>query len=236
MCVLTYIPLGDSGFVVTSNRDENEKRKRAIHPKKIKFGKKEIICPIDPASNGTWIGTSKLYTMVLLNGAYKNHKSTPPYRQSRGRVIPDFLKIESPKSFFEIFEFQNMEPFTLVLFENQNRNKITEIRWDSIQKSIQEFDGTNPKIWSSATLYNEKAIKKRSNWFFTHLLNNELSANSVLKFHHEGGSFDKYDSIKLKRENGIQTQCITQIEIQTTEKTMFFEEIDSKNKSRYLIL
>ena len=235
MCVLTYIPLGNDGFVVTSNRDENEKRKRAIHPKKLKFGQKEIICPLDPDSNGTWIGTSKLFTMVLLNGGYKNHNSNPPYRQSRGKVILDFLKIESPEIFFRNFEFQNMEPFTLVLFENNNRKNITEIRWDSNQKTFNEFDGTTPKIWSSATLYSENAIKKRSNWFFDHLSNNDLSANSVLKFHHNGGSFDKYDSIKLKRENGIKTQCITQIEIQTTGKSMLFEEIDSKIKSRYLI-
>lgn len=237
MCVLTYVPIGKAGFIVTSNRDENIIRVKAKPPKKLKINGIEIFCPIDPLSNGTWIATSKTYTMVLLNGGYKNHEKKPKYRQSRGRIIMDFMKWNNPLDFFESFEFENMQPFTLVLFKNDDRNQITEIKWCSDKKFYTKFNGESAQIWSSATLYDSIAIENRKTWFFNHLakVQNEFSGKDILHFHQNGGQEDKENSIQLKRANGIQTVCITQIEIQPNVKSLIFNDLQTHTSKSFII-
>lgn len=237
MCVLTYVPVDNKGFIVTSNRDENIQRPRAIPPKKLKINGVEVFCPIDPSSKGTWIATTKCYTLVLLNGGNKKHKVAKNYRQSRGQVILEFLKWNDPHSFFDNFLFEEMEPFTLVLFKNDDRSDISEIKWCSGEKFIRQYDGENSLLWSSVTLYDQSAVEKRKSWFFDHLQNHNLdiSSESILEFHQNGGKEDPRDSIKLKREEGIETVCITQIEIYPNSKYLYFNNLTNNTSNRFII-
>lgn len=237
MCVLTYVPVAENGFIVTSNRDENIARPKAKPPKKIKINGIEVFCPVDPISKGTWIATSTCYTMVLLNGGYKKHEVKPSYRQSRGQVILEFTKWNDPETFLNNFDFNGMEPFTLVLFKNENRQEITEIKWCSGEKYITHLSGELPLIWSSATLYDQQAMDKRQSWFMDHLSKNlmEISSEIILDFHNTGGKQDLENSIKLKRKNGIETVCITQIEIYPTAKFLFYNDLENNTSNRFVI-
>jgi Transport and Golgi organisation 2 len=238
MCVLTYVPVADKGFIVTSNRDENIARPKANSPKKIKVNGVEVFCPIDPTSNGTWVATAKHYTMVLLNGGYRNHVSTANYRQSRGQVIAEFVKWNHPETFFKKFDFVGMEPFTLVLFKNEGRKEITEIKWCSNEKFITRLSGDTALIWSSATLYNQQATENRRSWFLEHLstISEKISGETILDFHYSGGKHDLENSIKLKRKGGIETVCITQIEVRPKTKSLFYFDMLAGKARRYIIL
>lgn len=227
----------NKGFIVTSNRDENISRPKARLPKKIKINGTEVFCPVDPISNGTWIATTKYYTLVLLNGGNKKHEVEPIYRQSRGQVIFEFTKWNNPETFLNNFAFDGMEPFTLVIFKNENREEITEIKWCSGQKKIQNLNGESALIWSSATLYDHYATENRKSWFIDHLSKHgdKISGETILDFHNNGGKQDLENSIKLKRPNGIETVCITQIEIYPEAKYLFYNDLENGKSNRFII-
>ena len=93
MCVLTYIPTENQGFILTSNRDEAVSRTLALPPKKYQLGGQYVFFPKDPQGDGTWIGSCGNYTLCLLNGGIEKHVPKPPYRKSRGKVILDPFKL-----------------------------------------------------------------------------------------------------------------------------------------------
>jgi hypothetical protein len=237
MCLLTFVPISNTNFLITSNRDENIKRTRAIPPKKYKFGGSELICPLDPASNGTWIGTNTKQTLVILNGGNKKHTYAPPYRQSRGKVILDFLQSESLASFVENYDFQGIEPFTLIKFKHENTLEVSELRWDENGKSLKRIDPTLPAIWSSVTLYTPKAISEREKYFenFLEAHSHDLNSKALLDFHHLRNDEDPENGNFMERPNGIQTINITQIEVSNQSKTMYFEEPISDFAQTYRI-
>ncbi|GBL36066.1 hypothetical protein EMGBS15_16610 [Filimonas sp.] len=93
MCTVTYLPVSSSSFILTHNRDEHHTRAIALLPEKKTMQDIEIIFPTDQQGGGTWIATSKEFTLCLLNGGFEKHIPSPPYRHSRGLVILDFLSI-----------------------------------------------------------------------------------------------------------------------------------------------
>ncbi len=237
MCLLTYVPLDSTNFLITSNRDENIKRIRAIPPKNYKFNGSKLICPLDPTSNGTWIATNSKYTLVILNGGITKHTYSPPYRKSRGKIIIDFLEFNSLTNFYENYDFSGIEPFTLLKFKHGSKLKISELRWDENGKNLKRLDPSVPAIWSSVTLYSPEAIANRKIHFESFLKENEkdLSGKSLLEFHHLKNDDDPENGNFMKRPNGIMTVNITQIEILNTSKTIYFEEPISDFEQKYWV-
>ncbi len=238
MCVLTYFPSSEDSFVLTSNRDEKVLRQMALPPKRIKIGNTTLIAPVDPISKGTWIATSKKFSIVLLNGGFVNHQSQPPYRISRGQVIVAFSSYTDTKDFFENFNFEGIEPFTLVIFDHNFQRKIHEIRWCNNQKHLRELDQNLPHIWSSATLYTAEATEKRKNWYFDLIQSNDnkLTAETILDFHINGGKEDKHDSIHLTRTDDLKTLSTTQISIDAEGHTMVYKDFLQHTSKSYRIL
>ena len=165
MCVLTYIPTDNQGFIFTNNRDEATTRAKAIPPRKYMIEGKRVFFPKDAQAGGTWIATSDDYTICLLNGAFENHKPTPPYRQSRGQIILDFFKFNTVDNFIANTAFEGIENFTLIIVHTKNNLQICEFRWDGKQLSYQAKDPTQSHIWSSSTLYPAEIRHQRESWF-----------------------------------------------------------------------
>ena len=92
MCTVTYIPLENGDFILTQNRDEDVKRPIATPPIDRTINGTKHLFPIDPQGKGTWIGISNTGRVAsLLNGGTEPYKHQPPYRQSRGKVILDYI-------------------------------------------------------------------------------------------------------------------------------------------------
>ena len=51
-----------------------------------------------------------------------------------------------------------IEPFTVVVLE---KNNLYECRWDGYEKYYKQLKKHRPYIWSSVTLYDNDAIRKR---------------------------------------------------------------------------
>ena len=83
MCTVTFLPLQNNNFILTSNRDEQRIRE-TIPPKKYKENGVDLFFPKDKIAGGTWIGTSSNKRLVcVLNGAFKKHKRKDYYKKSR---------------------------------------------------------------------------------------------------------------------------------------------------------
>ncbi|MBS1576676.1 MAG: NRDE family protein [Bacteroidetes bacterium] len=211
MCTVTYIPSNDRVFI-TSNRDEKSWRFPAIPPQEYDFLSGKIYYPKDANAGGTWLAVHENgNAIVLLNGGFKFHESKPPYRKSRGLILLDLIEHMSPFDFFRSINLGEIEPFTLVIWQDM---ELFECRWDGEKKYAKQIDKSIPHIWSSVTLYNEEIAKKRKEWFDVWLNSNtSFSQKDILHFHQFTGDGDSHNNLTMNRDGKIFTVSITGIEI-----------------------
>lgn len=210
MCTVSFLPLENNDFILTSNRDETPLRK-TIAPDFYTENNAALLYPKDAFAGGTWIGTSNQKRVIcLLNGAFEKHQRKEFYRKSRGIIVTELLAVEDAVSEIQQTNFIDIEPFTLVLIDFKNELKIFELVWDGQNKHFQQLEHT-PKIWSSATLYNEDMKLERQAWFADWLQENKVfSKNKILSFHKDSSKGTKETAVKMKR-TFVETVSITSI-------------------------
>jgi hypothetical protein len=211
MCTVSFIPSGNSYFF-TSSRDEQAERPLADLPELYEMDGHTLLFPKDPRAGGSWIAVNELgHLGVLLNGAVKAHRPEPPYRKSRGLVLPDLIARSSSIDAFEDADFSGIEPFTVILFEDR---QLWSGKWDGRMKWTESLDSHKPQIWSSVTLYDPAAVMDRENWF-----NSWMAAHAypgtldIIRFHQRGGEGDASNSILMKRSDQLFTNSISTIRL-----------------------
>jgi uncharacterized protein with NRDE domain len=111
---------------------------------------KNVIYPKDPKAGGTWyVVDEKGTVLVLLNGANEKHVAGLNYRKSRGLIVLDIIGNVSPRDYWNTIDLDRIEPFTIVLFQDQ---ELFQLRWNGADKEAIKLDA-NENIWSSSTLY-----------------------------------------------------------------------------------
>ncbi len=232
MCTVTFLPTGESSYILTSNRDETPLR-AAAHPKGYEIHGKTIYFPKDPLAGGTWIATDKKrFTLCLLNGAFEKHKHLPPYRLSRGVMVLDFFELNDVHSFRDSFDFEGIEPFTLIVLDSTPGTRIFEIRWDEKELSFKEFPNDIPQIWSSSTLYPKEIADQRAGWFDTWLNeHHEFDQEEIIDFHKKGGQGDLWNDFVMKRGDNLKTVSITSIQ-KSQLFSMVYEDLLNPSISR----
>jgi uncharacterized protein with NRDE domain len=222
--------VGDKVFI-TSNRDEKLSRKKALAPAIYNYKDIKFFFPKDADAGGTWITAKENGDIaVLLNGAFINHIAEPPYRKSRGLILLDILAGEKPSVTFSEINLENIEPFTIILFENKS---LHELRWDGIEKFGKQLSKYNAYIWSSATLYDGLTILKREKWF-AKFLNQDIipSQQTIMNFHRFSGDGDRNNDLLMNRDGLHQTVSITGIEVKNNKTKMLY--LDLKENKTYL--
>jgi len=137
MCTVTYLPLPNNNFILTSNRDETPLRK-TIPPKTYIENGAELTYPKDELAGGTWIGISNKNRLVcLLNGEFKKHIRNSYYKMSRGIIVKNILSAEDAVSYIDEFNFDKIEPFTIVLVDWNHQLETYEFVWDGKKKHLQ---------------------------------------------------------------------------------------------------
>ena len=210
MCTVTYLPLGNNDFILTSNRDESPKRK-TIQPTTYIENGVELLYPKDELAGGTWIGLSKKKRLVcLLNGGFEAYKREASYRMSRGVIVKAILKSDDFENYIDNFDFVGIEPFTIVLVDWNIKLTTHELVWDGNRKYFKKLS-QEPKIWSSSTLYTKEEKALRKIWFANWLENNsELTQQKILKFHHNTNLGTPENSPKMKRLY-VETVSVTSV-------------------------
>ncbi|RIV21562.1 hypothetical protein DYU11_19365 [Fibrisoma montanum] len=212
MCVVTLLPLPD-GFVLTTNRDEHHSRPRAIPAQSYVIGGRTVTFPKDPLGGGTWVAASADVTLCLLNGAFEKHKHEPPYRRSRGLVVLDFFDFGEPRRFADGYNFEGIEPFTLVVVQRQLEELLVhELRWNGQQIYLRDMPGHLPHVWSSVTLYDADTAALRKTWFADFLkAQPHFTPDDVFGFHQTAGIGDPQQDYVVRLPNGVRTVSITQV-------------------------
>ncbi|GAB2583957.1 NRDE family protein [Spirosoma areae] len=214
MCTATYLPFGSTGFILTHSRDEKSIRPAARLPNVFHIGEWDVTFPQDPQGKGTWIASGHRTdgtqtTVCLLNGAFTPHHAQPPYKHSRGLVIPHFFSYPSLRNFAESYDFSGIEPFTLLSIEE---SRLNELRWTGSRLFIQGKDSQQPHIWSSVTLYTPHVIQQRENWFqrWQQQITN-WSPRAIQAFHLSAGEGDSENAVRMNRQNNYLTVSLTQV-------------------------
>ncbi|MEJ2113060.1 MAG: NRDE family protein [Flavobacteriaceae bacterium] len=229
MCTVTIIPKGDNDFIITSNRDEAPSRV-SINPQLYNIKDTQMLFPKDEVSQGTWIGVSSKNRMLcVLNGGFVFHKRKSNYRLSRGIVVKDLLASDDIVNAIEHYDFHDIEPFTLVIADWNNKLKFMELVWDGKQKHFKTLE-KEPRIWSSSTLYSETMKTERHSWFKDFKSQNKLNAQSLLKFHNTAGKGNEDYGVIMDR-GFVKTTSITQVEKTGDIVTMRYDNLDQSGIS-----
>ena len=209
MCTVTFLPLADEGFVLTSNRDVGFKREKALNPATYIEGKVSLHYPKDGKAGGTWIGTSRNSRLIcLLNGGFSNHKRKASYPKSRGLIVKELLIAENFEEKCLQIDLESIEPFTLVVVDWEEKRQLLEFVWDGKQRHLQELPW-QPSIWSSSTLYTDDMKAMRQEWFREWFIGKSMTPENILDFHKHGGlGFPEVD-VFMRREK-VGTVSITQ--------------------------
>lgn len=229
MCTVSIFYKGNNDFVLTSNRDEAPNR-NALSPDFYTINNTQLLMPKDEQSGGSWVGTSNKNRVVcLLNGAFRLHERKPNYRQSRGVVVTDLLTCENIEATIESYNFQNIEPFTIVIADWNTDLKFYELVWDEKQKHFQQLPLAT-RIWSSSTLYTEEKKESRRKWFEAFKTENKLSSKSLLEFHKTAGQGNEDFGVVMDR-GFVKTTSITQIEKTDAAIDLQFHNLNTSKKT-----
>lgn len=207
MCTVSFIA-SNNKFILTSNRDDHTARSATFSKDAETINGIKVIYPKDPKAGGTWFAINENgVCCVLLNGAFEKHKHLSNYRKSRGLVVLDVIGNKNPIEMIGEYDLDGIEPFTLVLFQDQ---KLQEIRWDGIKKHIKKLNINEKHIWSSATLYSKEVRDKRSLLFRKFIeTSSQISEDDVIGFHSNNHQ-DFENGFVINRSDVLKTLSITQ--------------------------
>ena len=207
MCTVSFVSAKNS-VIITSNRDEHIRRERAAPPDFHLLKEKKIIFPRDAKAGGTWFAAaSNGAVAVLLNGAFVKHIAIPPYRKSRGLILLEIIESDKPLDFFRELDLDNIEPFTVVLYQPGG---LHELRWNGDEKFEKLLDCSGNYIWSSSTLYADEIIEQRKNLFDRFITGEKnITADLIHDFHGYNHDDDE-NGFVISRQTGMKTFSITQ--------------------------
>ncbi len=207
MCLVSYSPT-ENGFLICSNRDESPLRSHSpIDSFNTSSG--TILCPVD-TKGGSWlICADNGSAICILNGAFENHLRRNDYRMSRGLMMKAFFEYKSKKEFLHQFNFDKIEPFTMVI---KDRLGLYEFRWDGACKHIKHLKSDQLHVWSSSTLYTPEVQEQREAAFRKQYKLNVPTVESLIKIHRDTTLGDKAIDFVMQRSDRVATISISIIE------------------------
>ena len=227
MCTVSFV-YSNGKIIITSNRDEQIVRPSSP-PKNYLINNKKIIFPKDPKAGGTWFAIDDTANvLVLLNGAAEKHQWQPPYRRSRGLIVLDIMSKTSPLQSWETIDLNAIEPFTLVLFQEQ---KLYQLRWNGDQKETLKLDVSQSYVWSSSTLYSQEIRDQRASWFYQFLESKAMvTEKELMHFHQYTHTDNTENGLVINRNNALKTLSITQTVIEQNKVEVFHRDLINQDE------
>ncbi len=224
MCTVVYLPTA-IGCILSSNRDEQINRPKALPPTIYELNDVNVLCPIDPKGGGTWIGCNSNKTIIiLLNGGLTNHQFLGNYARSRGLIVKELLA--SKQNVIEEWnqlDLLHIEPFTLIVFCD---NHLYQLVWDGIIKQQIEHNKLTPHIFSSATLYDAATTAKRKELFTNWIAETKPHTKENL-FNFLMSYKEKNNGFIMNRDDKLKTLSISFIEFENNKLQFSYNELDT---------
>ena len=125
--------------------------------------------------------------------------------------MKQYFEYENAVDFLEQINLNGIEPFTMVIADAEY---LFELRWDEEVKHIKTLDRATAYVWSSCTLYDDKAIEQRKEWFHHELEKTAThSPTSIVDIHKVGGAKDRSIGFLMNWDDRVRTISISQIKI-----------------------
>jgi uncharacterized protein with NRDE domain len=229
MCTVSFVTSNDK-IIITSNRDEKVMRPNAIEPKNYLINNKNIIFPKDQKAGGTWFAVDEYSNvLVLLNGADEKHVVTGNYSKSRGLIVLELIGSDSAIDSWKSIDLNTIEPFTLVLFQDQS---LYQLRWNGTDKETIELDHKQNHIWSSSTLYSMGIREKRAAWFaaFLDTTRGAAKPEELIGFHRYTEENNSEHGLVINRNDLMKTLSITQTVIEKNKVTIMHHDLIKQNQ------
>jgi hypothetical protein len=233
MCTVTFIPNQVDEFVLTSNRDEAPGRE-TIAPQLYLVDGVDLLFPKDKKAGGTWIGLSEKKRLIcLLNGGFVAHDRASSYTMSRGVVVTQLLTTANVLKTINSFNFEGIEPFTIVMVTWEDTPVLEELVWDGAHIHLRKKTWT-PHIWSSSLLYTSAVKIEREAWFSSFLLEKEPpNTAEILKFHTTAGAGNPTKGLIMDR-GFVKTKSITQVCLKEASVQMCYHDLEKENNTTIL--
>jgi len=227
MCTVTFVPQSLNSFVLTSNRDEAPNR-HTLPPKVYVKGGAQLLFPKDELAGGTWIGASDQNRLIcLLNGGFAMHEREESYRLSRGVIVTDLLSESDVELAIDNYNFNGVEPFTLIVADWASELQLFEMVWDGGQKHFSK-KSLRPHIWSSSLLYSSEVKKKRQSWFSQFLSESaDPSKDELLQFHKTAGDGNRETDLIMDR-GFVKTKSISQFLKNDNDICLRYEDLQNE--------
>lgn len=232
MCTVTFVPT-PKGFVFTSNRDEDPKRS-ANNVIEDQRGEKTVCFPQDEGASGSWFAYSNTDQFAcVLNGAFEPHQRKANYAMSRGIMALAFFDYDSINDFLEAFNFNGMEPFTLLLY---SKGDFRELKWDEEEIHIRTLSTQEVHLWSSCTLYTEKWWLDRSIDFKEFVARQQPDQVGIMHYHKSELAFvaealqARLNSSKPLKNLPLKTTSVSSIEQTSHGFKFYFHRTDDQVK------
>lgn len=234
MCTLTIVPLHLDdpqlrGLRIVCNRDESRLRPPALPPERRQCAQRSALMPIDPVSDGTWIGVSDApLAAVLMNvyvGQADGRRAQPPPSArlvSRGTIIPSVLAADDlPGAILRAsqLEISRFEPFRLVLAD---RYQMAEVSWAGGQFSVgNPAPVVAPQFFTSSGLGDEVVATPRRRLFDEFFTPEADWPAAQDAFHRHVWPERAFASVWMTRREA-RTQSITWVEIESSRVRMLY--------------
>lgn len=226
MCTLTFIPKSNTDFILTSNRDEAPDR-NTFPPKTYEEEGVRILYPKDAVAGGTWIGCSEKKRVIsIMNGGFVAHKRKASYRKSRGLVVKDLLTTENVVDKVQGYNFEGIEPFTIVIIDWNEELRLFQLVWDEEKVHFSQEEN-KPVIWSSSPLYPSELKSKREKWFTDFLEETPNPTSADLIFFHKNAGDGNAESDLIIDRGYVKTKSITQVIKNAETVQMLYEDLES---------
>lgn len=228
MCTLTIIPLArERGARLAFNRDELKSRPTALAPQVRRFGLRSALLPIDPVSDGTWIGVNDagLAAAVLnVNELGQQPQSRDPWT-SRGVIVPALLRRGCVDAAFEQARTLRPEyfaPFRLVIVD---RSRWGMIRSDGRLLRVHEPRPLDqPVFFTSSGLGDQLVEAPRRALFETAMGSGHDAVSGQVAFHRHRWTSAPHLSVLMNRPDAA-TVSITTIKLTPIRVTLRYQPL-----------
>ncbi len=223
MCTLTYLPLRN-GYIFTHNRDERKDRPSSQDFRKKELEDQTIYYPEDLEAHGTWFAFSNRGTAAcILNGGSKPHQRKARYRKSRGLVVIESFDFPTPDTFYQQYNFEGIEPFTLLIYSG---SQLVQIIHNEDDTHLKMLDTASQYIWSSTTLYTKEVRDKRKKWFINWLSRKPLiNPENTRNFHTSTGDGDTENDLIMSRWGILKTVSLTQVAVKENQAALYYNDM-----------
>lgn len=219
-------------IILVSLRDESPERQRALHPQLFNGNNMLSLYPQDQSAGGTWVGANHKGTIIiLLNGGFVCHKRRSSYAKSRGLIVTELLSAIEPVSAWAHLDLSDIEPHTLVVWHNK---QLFHLTWDGTASYVIEKDKSTGHIWSSSTLYDEKASLIRKQWFDDWMKYAEsYDSQKLLEFFCASG--DTHSGFIINRNEVVKTLSMSFIEAKENEISYRYHDLATDEITNHLL-